>query len=110
MPARPPHRRPCRRGPPGLLRRAIRDDRAREAGGRRARRESLHALAEHDVEIGHEAKIGKISDDVIFYLMSRGISENDAKALIVRGFVEPISKELPLEYAVEIPGEDATKS
>lgn len=55
-----------------------------------------------EVEIGHEAKIGKISDDAIFYLMSRGLSEEEAKAMIVRGFVEPISKELPLEYAVEM--------
>lgn len=59
-------------------------------------------LLNDDVEIGHEAKIGKISDEVIFYLMSRGISEADAKAMIVRGFVEPISRELPLEYAVEM--------
>lgn len=55
-----------------------------------------------EVDIGHEAKIGRISDDAIFYLMSRGISEEEAKAMIVRGFVEPISKELPLEYAVEM--------
>lgn len=55
-----------------------------------------------EVEIGHEAKIGKISDDTIFYLMSRGISEEEAKAMIVRGFAEPIAKELPLEYAVEM--------
>ncbi len=55
-----------------------------------------------DVDIGHEAKIGRISDETIFYLMSRGISEEDAKGMIVRGFVEPISKELPLEYAVEL--------
>ena len=54
------------------------------------------------VDIGHEAKIGRISDETIFYLMSRGISEEEAKALVVRGFVEPISKELPLEYAVEL--------
>ncbi|WP_330654125.1 Fe-S cluster assembly protein SufB [Caproiciproducens sp. MSJ-32] len=59
-------------------------------------------LAVDDVEIGHEAKIGKISDEAIFYLMSRGISEDEAKSMIVRGFVEPISKELPLEYAVEM--------
>jgi Fe-S cluster assembly protein SufB len=59
-------------------------------------------LAVDDVEIGHEAKIGKISDEAIFYLMSRGISEEEAKSMIVRGFVEPISKELPLEYAVEM--------
>ncbi|MBL4931142.1 Fe-S cluster assembly protein SufB [Clostridium paridis] len=55
-----------------------------------------------EVDIGHEAKIGRISDDAIFYLMSRGLSEDEAKKMIVRGFVEPISKELPLEYAVEM--------
>ncbi len=55
-----------------------------------------------NIDIGHEAKIGRISDEAIFYLMSRGISEDEAKAMIVRGFVEPISKELPLEYAVEL--------
>lgn len=55
-----------------------------------------------DVDLGHEAKIGRISDETIFYLMSRGISEAEAKAMIVRGFVEPMSKELPLEYAVEM--------
>jgi len=55
-----------------------------------------------DVDMGHEAKIGRISEEAIFYLMTRGISEEEAKAMIVRGFVEPISKELPLEYAVEM--------
>ncbi|MBZ9686223.1 Fe-S cluster assembly protein SufB [Clostridium estertheticum] len=55
-----------------------------------------------EVDLGHEAKIGRISDETIFYLMSRGISEEEAKAMIVRGFVEPIAKELPLEYAVEM--------
>lgn len=55
-----------------------------------------------DVDIGHEAKIGRISEDSIYYLMSRGLSENDARAMIVSGFAEPISKELPLEYAVEM--------
>ena len=54
------------------------------------------------VDIGHEAKIGRISEDSIFYLMSRGLSEDDAKALIVGGFAEPIAKELPVEYAVEM--------
>ena len=54
------------------------------------------------VDVGHEAKIGRISEDAIFYLMSRGISEEDARALIVGGFAEPIAKELPLEYAVEM--------
>ncbi len=55
-----------------------------------------------DVEFAHEAKIGKISDEKIFYLMSRGMTENEAKGLIVRGFANPISKELPVEYAVEM--------
>ena len=59
-------------------------------------------LANDNIDIGHEAKIGRISDDAIFYLMSRGIDEEEAKAMIVRGFVEPITKELPLEYAVEL--------
>ena len=54
------------------------------------------------MDIGHEAKIGRISDEAIFYLMSRGIDEDEARAMIVRGFVEPIAKELPLEYAVEM--------
>ena len=55
-----------------------------------------------EVDIGHEAKIGRISEEAIFYLMSRGLGEEEAKAMIVRGFVEPITKELPLEYAVEM--------
>src|SRR5574344_633127 len=55
-----------------------------------------------DVDLGHEAKIGRIDDSKIFYLMSRGLSEEDAKAMLVRGFAEPIAKELPLEYAVEM--------
>ncbi|MDK9580148.1 Fe-S cluster assembly protein SufB [Sneathia sanguinegens] len=55
-----------------------------------------------DIDIGHEASIGRISDDAIFYLMQRGLTNDEAKALIIRGFVEPISKELPLEYAVEL--------
>ena len=59
-------------------------------------------LENDNIDIGHEAKIGRISDEAIFYLMSRGISEEEAKAMIVRGFVEPITKELPLEYAVEL--------
>ncbi len=55
-----------------------------------------------EVDIGHEAKIGRISEDAVFYIMSRGISEEEARAMIVRGFAEPIAKELPLEYAVEM--------
>ena len=55
-----------------------------------------------NVVIGHEATIGRISDDKIFYLMSRGISEEEARTMIVNGFANPFSKELPLEYAVEM--------
>ena len=55
-----------------------------------------------DANVGHEAQIGKISDEAVFYLMSRGLSEEDAKALIVSGFADNVSKELPLEYAVEM--------
>jgi len=55
-----------------------------------------------DADVGHEAKIGRISDEVVFYLMSRGMSEDDARALIVRGFADNVGKELPLEYAVEM--------
>ena len=55
-----------------------------------------------DAAVGHEAKIGRISDDAVFYLMSRGISEEDARAMIVSGFADNVSKELPLEYAVEM--------
>ena len=53
-------------------------------------------------DVGHEAKIGRISNDAIFYLMSRGISEEEARSMIVSGFANPVSKELPLEYAVEM--------
>ncbi len=55
-----------------------------------------------DCDIGHEAKIGRISNKAVFYLMSRGISEEEARAMIVSGFANPVSKELPLEYAVEM--------
>ena len=53
-------------------------------------------------DVGHEARIGRISDEAVFYLMSRGLDENSAKALIVSGFAENVSKELPLEYAAEM--------
>ena len=53
-------------------------------------------------DIGHEARIGRISDDAVFYLMRRGLSEDEARALIVSGFADNVSKELPLEYAVEM--------
>ena len=53
-------------------------------------------------DVGHEAKIGRISDEAVFYLMSRGLPEDDARALIVSGFADNVGKELPLEYAVEM--------
>ena len=62
----------------------------------------VNDIRNDEIEFSHDAKIGKISDKTIFYLMSRGISEEDAKAMIVRGFAYPISKELPVEYAVEM--------
>ena len=55
-----------------------------------------------DAAIGHEAKIGAISNEAVFYLMSRGMSEEEARTMIVNGFADPVSKELPLEYAVEM--------
>jgi len=56
---------------------------------------------EDEVEIGHEATVSKVGEEQIFYLMSRGIPETDAVAMIVNGFVEPFTKQLPMEYAVE---------
>lgn len=55
-----------------------------------------------DVSVAHEATVGKISEDQIFYLMSRGLDEQTATNMIVSGFIEPIVKELPLEYALEL--------
>jgi Fe-S cluster assembly protein SufB len=55
-----------------------------------------------DVQMGHEATVSKVSDDQLFYLMSRGLTEDEAMAMIVRGFVEPIARELPMEYALEL--------
>lgn len=59
-------------------------------------------VQEKDVDMVHEAKVGKISEAQLFYLMSRGLSEEEALQMIVNGFIEPIVKELPLEYAVEM--------
>lgn len=69
-----------------------------------SRSDTIPAMNIHtdDCDVGHEAKIGRISDKAIFYLMSRGISEDEARAMIVSGFANPVSKELPLEYAVEM--------
>jgi Fe-S cluster assembly protein SufB len=54
------------------------------------------------VTVAHEAVVGKISDEQLFYMQSRGFSEDEAAAMIVNGFIEPVTKELPLEYAVEL--------
>lgn len=59
-------------------------------------------IDEKTAHVGHEATVSKLNDEQIFYLMSRGLPEDEAAALIVRGFLEPIAKELPLEYAVEL--------
>jgi Fe-S cluster assembly protein SufB len=59
-------------------------------------------VREDDVAMGHEATVSKVSEDQLFYLMSRGLDEDEAMAMIVRGFVEPIARELPMEYALEL--------
>ena len=59
-------------------------------------------IREDDVSMGHEASVSKVSDDQLFYLMSRGMEQDEAMAMIVRGFIEPIAKELPMEYALEL--------
>ena len=59
-------------------------------------------IEEDRVEIGHEASVSKVGEEQLFYLMSRGLDENEATLMIVNGFIEPFTKELPLEYAVEL--------
>ncbi len=59
-------------------------------------------VAEQDVSVGHEASVSRIGEEQLFYLMSRGLSEPEASAMIVNGFIEPLVKELPMEYAVEM--------
>ena len=59
-------------------------------------------IEEEQVNIGHEASVSRVGEDQLFYLQSRGISEVEATKMIVNGFVEPIVKELPMEYAVEL--------
>jgi len=59
-------------------------------------------IREDDVQMGHEATVSKVSEDQLFYLMSRGLTEDEAMAMVVRGFVEPIARELPMEYALEL--------
>jgi len=59
-------------------------------------------VREDDVAMGHEATVSKVSEEQLFYLMSRGLTEDEAMAMIVRGFIEPIARELPMEYALEL--------
>ncbi len=59
-------------------------------------------VREDDVSMGHEATVSKVSEEQLFYLMSRGMTEDEAMAMIVRGFIEPIARELPMEYALEL--------
>ena len=59
-------------------------------------------VEENQTQVGHEATVSKVGDDQLFYLMSRGLDESEAYSLIVNGFIEPITKELPMEYAVEL--------
>jgi Fe-S cluster assembly protein SufB len=59
-------------------------------------------IEEEDAHIGHEASVSKVGEEQLFYMQSRGIAEPEALAMIVRGFIEPISKELPMEYSVEL--------
>jgi Fe-S cluster assembly protein SufB len=59
-------------------------------------------IEEANIDIGHEATVSKVGEDQLFYLMSRGLTEEQATAMVVAGFIEPIVKELPMEYAVEL--------
>ena len=59
-------------------------------------------IREDDVTMGHEATVSQVSEEQLFYLMSRGLTEEEAMAMVVRGFIEPIAKELPMEYALEL--------
>ena len=59
-------------------------------------------IEEDDVTIGHEASVSKVGEEQLFYLMSRGLSEEEATTMVVSGFIEPLVKELPMEYAIEM--------
>ena len=59
-------------------------------------------VAEHDARIGHEATVSKVGDDQLFYLMSRGLSAEQAMGMVVNGFIEPVTKTLPMEFAIEL--------
>ena len=59
-------------------------------------------IDEDDVSVGHEATVSKVSDEQLFYLMSRGMNQEEAASMIVQGFIEPLAKELPMEYSIEL--------
>ncbi|MGZ5326673.1 MAG: SufD family Fe-S cluster assembly protein, partial [Solirubrobacterales bacterium] len=59
-------------------------------------------IGEDDSDVGHEATVSKIGDEQLYYLQSRGLDEEEASKMIVNGFIEPVTKELPMEYAVEL--------
>jgi Fe-S cluster assembly protein SufB len=59
-------------------------------------------IEENDVSVGHEATVSRVSEEQLFYLQSRGINQAQASSMIVSGFIEPIVKELPMEYALEM--------
>jgi Fe-S cluster assembly protein SufB len=59
-------------------------------------------VEEETANLGHEASVSRVGEDQLFYLMSRGLSEAEATAMVVNGFIEPITRELPMEYAVEL--------
>jgi Fe-S cluster assembly protein SufB len=72
--------------------------------GGRARSDTYPTMdiAEQDVSVEHEARVSKVGDEQLFYLRSRGLSEDQARLMIVNGFIEPFVRELPMEYAVEL--------
>jgi Fe-S cluster assembly protein SufB len=59
-------------------------------------------IDEEDVTVGHEASVSKVGEEQLFYLMSRGLSKEEATTMVVSGFIEPLVKELPMEYAIEM--------
>ena len=68
----------------------------------RAGRGQADGMQVGDVQLGHEATVSRVSEEQLFYLQSRGLPEDEAMAMIVRGFIEPIARELPMEYALEL--------
>ncbi len=59
-------------------------------------------IDDEDVTIGHEASVSRVGEEQLFYLMSRGLTEEEATTMVVSGFIEPLVKELPMEYAIEM--------